>query len=142
MQLVRYNPWRDLSQLERDMEKIFGEGWDWASTPATQGPATIDMYTEDNKLVIEATLSGFKKEEVRVATTDNMLDIAAEHTEKEKPQTTRDYLMHESSHSYHRRVSLPEGIDIDKAVADFSDGRLVIVIPIGKHVVTRDVTIK
>jgi len=142
MQLVRYNPWRDLSQLERDMEKIFGEGWDWASTPATQGPATIDMYAEDNKLVIEATLSDFKKEAVKVATTGSMLDIAAEHTEKEKRQATRDYLLHESSHSYHRRVSLPEGIDVDKAEADFNNGRLVIVIPIGEQVVTRDVTIK
>ena len=142
MQLVRYNPWRDLSQLERDMEKIFGEGWDWASTSTTQGPATIDMYIEDDKLVIEAALTDFKKEEVKITATGSMLDIAAEHTAKEKQQATRDYLLHESSHSYHRRVSLPEGIDVDKAEADFNDGRLVIVIPIGKQIITRDVAIK
>ena len=142
MQLVRYNPWRDLSQLERDMEKIFGEGWDWASTTATQGPTTIDMYTEDAKLVVEAALTGFKKEEIKVTATGDMLDIAAEHTERENQEAKREYLLHESSHSYHRRIGLPGGIDTNKAEADFKDGRLTVVMPVGRQVVTKDVVIK
>ena len=142
MQLVRYNPWRDLTQLESDMEKIFGKGWDWTSTLVTQGPATIDMYTEENKLVVEAALTGFTKEEIRIATTGNILDIAAEHIERGEPEAEREYLLHESSHDYYRRVSLPEGIDVDMAVADFNNGRLTVDIPMKKQTITKEVAMK
>jgi HSP20 family molecular chaperone IbpA len=113
MQLVRYNPWRGVAQLESDMEKGLGEESDWVSTSATQGPTTIDMYTEENRLVIEAALTGFDKEEVKISTTGSVLDIVAEHVEQEKSETTREYLLHEGSHHYHRRISTLEGVDVD-----------------------------
>lgn len=142
MQLVRYNPWRDLARLERDLDRPFRRNWDW-TFPAFFGDlSTVDMYTENGKLIVEADLPGFKKEEVKLNTSEGVLDVTAEHEEREEKKAKREYLLHESSRSYHRQLDLPEGTDADKAEAQFADGKLKVTMPIRKQIEAKEVAIK
>lgn len=146
MQLVRHSPSRDLAGFERDFEKLFRDGWswDWPLTLPTafQDLTTIDMYTEGGKLVVEATLPGFKKEEIKLNANDDALDITAEHKEREEKKAKREYLLHESSRNYRRHVILPDGAEAGDAEAEFADGTLKITMPMEKRVEAKEVAIK
>ncbi len=125
MQLVRFDPFRD---IEKNFEKLWGRGW--ASLPTFSETAVMDMYEEDGKLVAELTLPNFSKDEVKVSSDKDALEISAEHKEKEETKGKRRYYFRESSDQFLRRVTLPEGVDADKAVASFKNSILKITMPI------------
>lgn len=126
MQLIRYNPMRDLFGFDKELDKLFTTGWPVVSLPED---STVDMYTEEGKLITEVALPNFKKEEIKVSANDDVLEITAEHTEKEENSSKREYLLCESNRSYRRRLSLPDGADTDEMAASFQDGKLVITMP-------------
>ncbi len=130
MQLVRYNPLRDLQKMERDLDKFWDSGW--GLVPSIADSTTMDLYEEDGKLVAEVSLPNFKKEEVKVTADEGVLEISAEHQEKAEDKDKRRYYFRESSNRYLRRVSLPEGAKTDKIEAEFKDGVLKVSMPAAK----------
>lgn len=128
MQLIKYNPIHELNRMERDMEKFWENGW---SLPGLFTDSTaIDMYEEDGKLIAELALPHFKKDEVKITADNGILEISAEHTEKEEKKNKRRYLLREANSQFLRRVTLPEGAEGDKAEAHFSHGKLTISMPV------------
>lgn len=128
MQLVRYNPFRELLGAEKEINKLLSRGWGW--TPFFADVSAIDIYTEKDKLFIEVSLPQFKKEEIKVTVTDDGLEISAEHEEEERGKEDRQYILKESSQSYVRRLSLPEGANKDEVKCTFKDGKLTITAPV------------
>jgi len=127
MQLVRYNPQRDIRKMERDLDKFWENGWDLS--PDLIDSTTMDLYEEDGKLVAEVSLPNFKKDEIKVTTDDGVLEVSAEHKEKEEKTDKRRYYLRESSNQYLRRVNLPDGVKADKVEAEFKDGLLKVTMP-------------
>ncbi len=142
MQLVQYSPRRDMTRLERDLDKFFGDSLNWSLPSVFQDLSTVDMYTENGKLVVEATLPGFKKEEIELNVSGGLLDITAGHEEKEEKEAKREYLLCESSRSYRRQVALPEGATADSIEAEYTDGTLTITMPMKKPIEAKEVEIK
>lgn len=130
MQLIKTSPLRELLDTEKEFRKILERSWNWA--PALTETSVVDMYTEDDKLVTEVAVPDFKKEEITVTTTDEGLEISAEHKEKEEKKG-RHYLLRESSQSYWRRLGLPPEAKADKAKCTLKDGKLTIVMPLEKQ---------
>ncbi len=128
MQLVTYNPFKELQRIERDFNTLWENGW--GMLPAFTESSTMDMYEEGGKLVAEVRLPNFKKDEIHVSSDDNVLEVAAHHKEEEEKKNKRRYYLRESSNRYLRRVSLPEGVDTEKTEAEFKNGVLKITLPI------------
>jgi HSP20 family protein len=84
----------------------------------------------DGKIVAEVSLPNFKKDEVKVTTDKGVLEISAEHKEKEEDENKKRYYLRESSSHYLRRVSLPKGTQTDKVGAEFKDGILKVTMPV------------
>lgn len=122
---VRYVPLRDIN---RTIDEFWDKGWDLFPNLGESG--SMDMYEEDGNLVAEISLPAFNKSELRVTAREGILEIEAEHEDTDENRTKRHYFLHESSSHYHRRVSLPGGVDENKASAEFKNGRLRIVMPI------------
>jgi HSP20 family protein len=139
MQLVRYNPLRDLLPGEKDLDKWFTSGW--PMLPFFSEDSTVDLYTEDGRLVAEVALPNFKKEEIKVSADDDELEITAVHEEKKEENNKRQYLLCESSRSYRRRISLPGGADTDEVTATFADGKLVVTMPFEAEKESKEITI-
>jgi len=140
MQLVRYNPQREMTRLERDLDKAFRGFWD---LPVVfQDLSAVDMYTENEKLVVQVTLPGFTKEEIKLNASGDTLGITAEHAEKDEKDAKRAYLLRESSRSYQRQVTLPDGAKADEAEAEFTNGTLTVTMPLSKKLEGKELTIK
>lgn len=140
MQLIRYNPTRDLQRIERDLEKFWGA--DWNVWPTVAESPLMDMYEENGKLVAEVTMPNFTKNEIKVNAEEGILEISAEHHEKEEDKTKRRYYFRESSNQYLRRVMLPEAAVGKKAEASFKDGTLRVTIPMAAHKPVKTIAVK
>ena len=140
MQVVRYNPFRELQRMERDLDKLWENGW--GMLPTLTETSAMDLYEENGNLVAAVSLPNFKKEEVKVTTDEGVLEVSAEHKEEEEKKTKRRYYFHESSNRFFRRVTLPEGVKADKADAAFKDGVLKITMPMTAAKKSKEVTVK
>ncbi len=141
MQLIRYNPMRDLQKMQQDFDKFWSA--DWSLLPATTTEAApMDLYEEDGKMIAEINLPNFTKDEIKVSTNDGMLEVSAEHNEKEEDEGNRRYYMRESSNRYLRRVALPERVNTDQTSAEFKDGVLKITMPAKPDRESKEVAVK
>lgn len=128
MGIMRWDPFSDLNSLHSQVDDLFNEMF---AGHYGKNTATTDVYTEDDKkMVIETHLPNFKEDEVKVDVHQGVLEIRAEHQEKqEEKEGQRKYLVHESSSNYFRRIALPQRSDESEINAKFADGLLKITIP-------------
>ena len=152
-ELVRAEKPRFVTPFE-DMEKWFEESWmrpfSLLRSPLWTGlrPAefkefspTIDVYEEDEDIVVKADLPGVKKSDVTIDISDNMLTISGEKKHEDKVEK-KDYYRYESSYGrFSRSFELPGGMDMGKAKAHLGNGVLEIRIPKSAEAVQKSKTI-
>lgn len=63
-------------------KQFFGD--DWMTPLKGVNIPTTDVFTKDNKLVVEAHLPNFEQDDVNIQVEDNALVISAEKHEKDK----------------------------------------------------------
>ena len=88
MPLVRKSPFRKLLDVEREFSKMLDQSWN--SVPTFADVSSVDMYTEDGKLITKVALPDFKKNEIEVTAMSEGLEISAEHKEKEGKEKRRN----------------------------------------------------
>lgn len=136
MQLVKYDPFKDLDKLWNDDWGVF------QSLPSLTKMSSLDMYEESGNLIAEISLPNFSKKEIDIKTDNGVLQISAEHKEKQEQKDKRHYYVRESSDHFFRRVALPTEVEADKAQATLKEGTLRITMPMPpkKNVKTVEVT--
>ena len=133
---VRFDPMRELSTLQREMDDLFkrifgsrreaGEGGFLTTAPA------INSYIKDGVFHLEAELPGVDTDKLDVRMDGNELIIHGERSTSHKEEEV-DYLLRESRLStFERRMTLPSGADIDKAHASYHNGLLEVTMPVTK----------
>ena len=89
----------------------------------------MDLSETDSTYRVRVDLPGVRRENVKVNTEGNRLTISGER-QREKREDGRDFLRVErSAGSFYRAMTLPAGIDSDKAKASFENGVLTIEMP-------------
>lgn len=130
MQLVKFDPMKNIATIGKEMDKMLKEGWNWF--PEVSDYTSMDMYKDGDNLVVELVLPHFKKDEVKVTFDQMGLEILAEHKEEKKPRknSKRHYLLQEINQSYWRRISLPAGADGENGQVTFEKGLLTVKVPL------------
>jgi HSP20 family protein len=133
---VRFDPMRELSTLQREMDDLFkhifgSTGETGESGFLTAAPA-INSYIKDGVFHLEAELPGVDTDKLDVRMDGDVLVIHGERSETSKEKDV-DYLLKESRLStFERRMTLPAGADIDKAHASYHNGMLEVTMPVAK----------
>lgn len=132
MNIVRYDPWHTMQQLQREMSSLFDRRFtdDDASLPVASSdwaPA-VDIKEEDKRFLIQADIPGVDPEDIEVLMENGVLSISgkrqAEH-EEEKEGYKR---IERSFGSFVRRFTLPESANPDSIKAKSKNGSLEIVV--------------
>ena len=131
MTLMRWEPARELSSLQGEMNRLFNTFFDVpAAGKGTTGwiPA-MDLLEENEHYVLRADLPGMDESDVSVELEDNVLTIAGER--QEQTQTTREgyHRMERASGAFRRTLTLPEGVEADEISASFDKGVLEVRVP-------------
>jgi HSP20 family protein len=130
--IVRWEPFRDMVTLRDAMERMFEEGLlrpPLPFGPWAEGALSVDVYETDENVVVKTAVPGVKVEDIDVSVTGDTLTIKAE-TKEEEEIKRENYLRRERRFgSMCRSVTLPGGLEMDKADADYSDGILTLTFP-------------
>ena len=110
---------------------FFSPAW----LPRLQFPTTrdvmfsIDVYEDENDVVVKAELPGLAKEDLDVNITGNVITISGEKKAEEKVEKKNYHRLERSYGSFTRTVRLPTETRSEEARASFKDGVLEVRIP-------------
>lgn len=125
MALVKWDPFRELGDFFEDRPYIsmFPKlGWDLA----------VDVYEEGKNVIAKMSLPGIKPDEVEISIDKDVLTISGRREEEKETEKKNYYSKEIRRGSFSRSVSLPKIVDADDAKADYSEGVLVVTMPIVK----------
>lgn len=133
MAIVTWDPSRDVSLLQGDMNRMFERFFGASAGDGAQVrrwmPA-MDLVEEGDEYVLRADLPGLRDEDVSIELHDRTLTISGERTMTRKPAHDGGYARYERSYGrFERTLTLPDGVDADAIEAEFHDGVLELHIP-------------
>ena len=100
-----------------------------ARTQANAWVPTLDIYAQEDDLVIRCELAGVGKDDVDVSLSGNSLWISGERTDDpQERENVSVYVRERRYGTFRRNITLPETIDSDMIRASFVDGLLEITI--------------
>ena len=142
--IVRWEPFRDMMALREAMDRMVEEGIVRAPAPFAgwaPGGLAVDMYETDESVVIKTAIPGVDAEEIEVSVTGDTLTIRAE-TKEESEINRENYLRRERRFgSCCRSVTLPGGLEAEKAEADYTDGVLTLTFPKAEEVKPKSIKV-
>ena len=145
--LTRWEPEREMLTLREAMDRLFDDAFTRPFSMIRNGGSNwsslaIDMYQNDNDVVVKASLPGVSADEVQINVTNDVLTIKGETKHEEE---TKDRSWHIREHrwgAFERSIMLPTGVIADRAKADFDNGILTITLPKAEHVKPKTITVK
>ena len=134
MAIVRWEPLRELSSLQNEMNRLFNTVFD-APAPAGNGGAmrrwvpAMDLVETDDNFVLRADLPGMTQEDVNIELEDNVLTVSGERKAQHETKQEGYHRVERAFGSFSRSLTLPKGVDADAVTAKFDNGVLEISVP-------------
>lgn len=128
MVIQRWDPFRDLRQMEDTMNRLW-RGFGGASNGVEDWNIALDVVQRPDEIVVNASIPGVKADDVDLSIEDNILTIRAERkTEFEEEGSV--YLIRErQTGSFYRALRLPDTVDANKVRSTYENGVLSISLP-------------
>ena len=134
MELIRWNPMRDMFSLRHQMNHLFDDVfrpivrdnrqslmWNWHPT--------VDIYDNDENFVITAELPGIDKKDIAIDVKDGVLTLKGIRSSDNEVKKEKYYRRERTFGKFERTFRLPLDIDPEKISANYKDGVLKIDIP-------------
>ena len=132
MNLVRWNPFGEMSLLQNQMNRLFDialQGWPGESNGTTSWMPAADIYESDNELVVNLDLPGVDPKAVDVRVENNVLSIRGERQFDEKQNKENFHRVERSYGPFARSFNLSTSVAPDKIRANYKAGVLSITLP-------------
>jgi HSP20 family protein len=134
MELIRWNPMREMFNFRHQINHFFDDAfgpidkddaklslWDWHPV--------VDIYDNDENIVIKAELPGIEKKDISIDVKDGLLTLKGERSHDNEIKNDKYYRRERSFGRFERTFHLPVDVDPEKISADYKDGILKIDIP-------------
>lgn len=134
MRLVRWDPFRDLrnmQQLTSEVEDSYGT---WAPV--------VDIFERGDDLVIRAEVAGLEKDDVEISVENNTLMLRGERKREVEFDEKDAYRLERSFGIFTRSFILPKTVDSTRISATYKNGVLELTIPKVAQVMPRKIEIK
>ncbi len=148
MALVRFNPMRDLLEVEREFNKLFNSfGRRFLDTEKEELENVVWMPLSDitenkDSFTIKMDIPGIKKDDVKISYSDGQLSISGERKEEKESTDTIYHRVERTYGKFFRSFNLPQKIKYDQIEAVFNDGQLLITVPKSEEAKPKEIDIK
>lgn len=130
-----------LEEAEIESEDAYEEDLP-AAHEEQEGQLTVDVFQDDENIIIQSTIAGVSSDDLDVSITNDMVTIRGERR-KGFNVDEEDYFYQECYWgTFSRSIILPVEIDADRAEARIKNGILTIRIPKANTAVTRKLKVK
>ena len=134
MELIRWNPTRDMFSFRHQMNHLFNDVF----RPVVRGDEelsmwnqypTVDIYDNDENIIITAELPGIDKKDIVIDVKDGVLTLKGERSFDNEIKEEKYYCRERTFGKFERIFKLPSDVDSEKISADYKDGILKIDVP-------------
>jgi len=132
MNLIRWNPFRDMSTLQNQMNQLFQDalqGWPTGSEAMSSWVPPADICETENEIVLHTDLPGIDPRQLDVRVENNVLTIRGERREGHEEEQEGFYRVERSYGAFARSFTLSRAVDAEKIQASYKDGVLSITLP-------------
>ena len=146
MNLIRYNPARDLWHVRDEMDKIFNQfaarPFDSEETPEVDWSPRVDITENENSFAVKAELAGMTKDDVKITMKEDLLTIRGEKKSEKKSEKENVHLLERRYGRFVRVFRLPSSVNSKKIDAIFKDGILTLNLPKAEDAKPKEIEIK
>lgn len=130
MPATRWNPWNELFAADGQAEPFLDEHHRRTTMRERMVQALLlDIRQTDEAFCIEASVPGFRPEDIEITFDENVLTIGG--ARRHEDETRRGQYVQREQYvgSVHRHVYLPAQVRADEITASFDNGILTIMVP-------------
>ncbi len=115
--------------MGRDFNRLMREFWDeeMDAEGGVLGAYPVDIQEQDDKILVDAELPGFTRQEIDISLDKGLLRISAERKQEEKKG--KRHLSERRFTRVERMFTLPADVDETKVAAKLEDGVLHLTLP-------------
>src|SRR5262252_466716 len=132
MNLVRWDPFRELEGIQARLNETFFAGW----SPA------VDIQETDHEFILKADLPDVKKDDVKVELEGGVLTIEGERRQEKEEKGKRFHKVERSYGTFVRHFTLPAEVDGPNVKAEFKDGVLNVRLPKAANAKAKAIDVK
>jgi HSP20 family protein len=140
--LIRWEPMREMMTLREAMDHLFDDAFTRPLSVNNWGMPAIDMYQTDDNVVVKAALPGFKTADVQISITGDVLTLKGEFRQNGDVKDATYHIKEQRYGTFERSLSLPSGVQADKAKAEFENGILTVTMPKAEQARPKTITVK
>ena len=135
MALIRWEPVREISSIQSEMNRLFNSFFDTPTGAGGNGAThrrwipPMDLVETENDFVLKADLPGLSDDDVSIEVEDNVLTISGERKSEHEERKEGYYRVERSFGRFSRSLTLPEGVDPEAVQASFEHGVLEVHVP-------------
>lgn len=145
MQLVKWNPMRDMLSFNNRADRIFNDFFypsrGMQMSKDSNWNPRVDIYEDEDAIVLKAELPGVEKDNIVVDVEGRVLTLKGERSSDNEVKEESYYRRERTFGSFERRFNLPDNVDPEKITADYKDGILKLGIPKPEENKPRQITV-
>jgi HSP20 family protein len=146
MNIVRWDPFRELEGIQSRLNRFFGEpalrmGNGEEVSFADWSPA-VDIQETENEYAVKADLPEMKKEDLKIEFQDGILTIEGERKLEKEEKGKKFHRIERDYGKFVRRFALPTEVDDGKVSAEFKDGVLNVHLPKATNTKPKAISVK
>lgn len=129
MNLVRWNPFRELDDVSNRLNAIFGRippgvepGREMLAV--SDWTPSVDISETDTAYLIKGEIPGVKKEDIKVTIEKGMIIMRGERRHEKEEKGEKFHRIERSFGSFMRSFRMPEDADESRVKAEFKDGMI------------------
>jgi HSP20 family protein len=128
MAITRWDPFRDLTNLQERMNQLFGDysrGNEEMSLTGNFVPP-VDIYEDEKHVTLKLEIPGISEKDLDVRIENNVLTVKGERKFEQEEKEENFHRIERRYGQFIRSFTLPNTIDADSIQADYTNGVLKI----------------
>jgi HSP20 family protein len=125
MAVVRWDPWAELDQLQRDVSDLFNR----RLQPGRITRPPMDAYRTERGTVVRVDAPGYSPEDINVSVQEGILTLSGSRSTEQQIEEGNWVRRERTSSTFERSVALPKGVDVESIEASVDNGVLEVLVP-------------
>jgi HSP20 family protein len=146
MNLVTYDPFRELRSLQQDVNRLFSTSFDRGgeSNELMRGAwsPSVDIFENKDNIVLEAELPGMSPDDVSISVENSVLTLHGERKFEKKDEGDNFHRVERSYGGFTRSFTLPPTVSTENVEAAFDNGVLRLTLAKREEAKPRKIEIK
>lgn len=146
MDLVQWRPFREVSRLRREMDRLwddyFGPGRRALQPLEEAWSPAVDVSETGDKITVKAEVPGLEADDIDISLVGEVLTIKGEKKSEREEKGENFHIVERSYGSFSRSSKLPAAVEAEKVEATYKSGVLTVVLPKKEEIKPKAIEIK